>query len=149
MSFSITKGKRTERRVFIFVNGAPGALLILSSFSILYMAGKSFEFEVMRTVTLSPTWLSLVFLTAGLGFGLKAGIIPLHIWLPEAHPVAPSNASALMSGVMIKVAVFGFLRVIWDLVGLDQAQGWWGGLVLAAGPVLPWAGCCWPCNSTT
>lgn len=110
-----------------------GALLILSSFSILYAAGKSFEFEVMRNVHLSSTWLSLVFLTAGLGFGLKAGIIPLHIWLPEAHPVAPSNASALMSGVMIKVAVFGFLRVIWDLVGLDQAQGWWGGLVLAAG----------------
>jgi len=110
-----------------------GALLILSSFSILYAAGQSFEFETMRVVELTPLWASLAFLSAGLGFGMKAGLIPLHVWLPEAHPVAPSNASALMSGVMIKVAVFGFLRVIWDLVGLHQAQEWWGGLVLAAG----------------
>lgn len=110
-----------------------GALLILSCFAILYASGRSFEFETMRGVQLSPLWAGLAFVAAGLGFGMKAGLIPLHAWLPEAHPVAPSNASALMSGVMIKMAVFGFLRVIWDLVGLDQAQGWWGGLVLAAG----------------
>ncbi len=110
-----------------------GALFILSSFSILYAPGKSFEFEIMRSVQLEPIWASLAFVLAALGFGMKAGIVPLHVWLPEAHPVAPSNASALMSGVMIKVAIFGLLRVVWDLVGLDQAQAWWGGLLLMAG----------------
>lgn len=110
-----------------------GGLFILSCFSILYAAGHSFEFSVMREVELSPVWASLAFLFASLGFGMKAGLIPLHVWLPEAHPVAPTNASALMSGVMIKVAIFGFLRVVWDLVGLDHSEAWWGGLVLAAG----------------
>ncbi len=108
-------------------------LLILGSFAILYVAGGSFEFEVMRTAELSPVWASLAFLLAGLGFGMKAGLVPLHAWLPEAHPAAPSNVSALMSGVMIKVAIFGFLRLVWDLVGLEQSAWWWGGLILAAG----------------
>lgn len=112
-----------------------GGLLILGSFSILFVAGGSFEFEVMRTAELQPLWASAIFLLAGFGFSMKAGLMPLHVWLPEAHPVAPSNASALMSGVMIKVAVFGFLRVVWDLVGLDVAEWWWGGAVLVIGSI--------------
>ena len=110
-----------------------GGLMILGSFAVLYAASDSFEFEAMRGAVLSPMWASLAFLLAGAGFGMKAGLIPLHAWLPEAHPAAPSNVSALMSGVMIKVAICGFLRVIWDLVGLDHQAWWWGGLLLAAG----------------
>ncbi|MBI4383448.1 MAG: hydrogenase 4 subunit B [Nitrospinae bacterium] len=110
-----------------------GGLLILGGFAVLYAAERSFEFDVMRAAELSPLWASMAFLLAGFGFGMKAGVVPLHAWLPEAHPVAPSNASALMSGVMIKVAIFGFLRVVWDLVGLEQGAWWWGGVVLAAG----------------
>ena len=110
-----------------------GGLLILGSFAVLYATGGSFEFDVMRTAELSPAWASLTFLLALCGFGMKAGLMPLHAWLPEAHPVAPSNASALMSGIMIKVAIFGFLRVVWDLAGLEHAAWWWGGLVLMAG----------------
>jgi hydrogenase-4 component B len=108
-------------------------LLILGSFAVLYAAGGSFEFDTMRTATLNPLWASLAFILALSGFGMKAGLIPLHAWLPEAHPAAPSNVSALMSGIMIKVAIFGFLRVIWDLVGMEHTSWWWGGLVLAAG----------------
>jgi hydrogenase-4 component B len=110
-----------------------GGLLILGSFAVLYKSGGSFEFDVMHSASLTPAWASLSFILALSGFGMKAGLIPLHAWLPEAHPVAPSNASALMSGIMIKVAIFGFLRVVWDLVGLEHSAWWWGGLVLIAG----------------
>lgn len=108
-------------------------LLILGSFAVLYAASGSFEFSAMRQATLSPLWASIAFLLAAFGFGTKAGVVPLHGWLPEAHPVAPSNVSALMSGIMLKVAVFGFLRVVWDLMGPADFQWWWGTLVLAAG----------------
>ncbi|MEJ2554497.1 MAG: hydrogenase 4 subunit B, partial [Gammaproteobacteria bacterium] len=110
-----------------------GGLVILGSFAVLYAAGGSFEFDVMRVAPLTPLWASLAFLLALGGFGMKAGLIPLHAWLPEAHPAAPSNVSALMSGIMIKVAIFGFLRVVWDLVGIEHTGWWWGGLVLATG----------------
>jgi len=108
-------------------------LLILGSFAILYSAGGSFRFDAMRIAEIDPGWASVAFLLAGLGFGMKAGIVPMHVWLPEAHPAAPSNVSALMSGLMLKVAIFGFLRVVWDLIGVDFFHWWWGAIVLAAG----------------
>jgi len=108
-------------------------LLIMGSFAILYSVSGSFEFSVMREVQISPLWASIAFLLAGFGFGTKAGVVPMHGWLPDAHPVAPSNVSALMSGVMLKVAIFGFIRVTWDLMGPSDFQWWWGALVLVAG----------------
>jgi len=108
-------------------------LLILGGFAVLYAASGSFEFTAMRNATLSPFWASTAFLLAAFGFGDKAGVVPMHVWLPEAHPVAPSNASALMSGIMIKVAIFGFIRVVWDLIGTGDFQWWWGTLILLAG----------------
>ncbi|WP_292322072.1 proton-conducting transporter membrane subunit, partial [Mesorhizobium sp.] len=62
-----------------------------------------------------------------LGAGSKAGIVPLHAWLPLAHPAAPSHVSALMSGIMTKVAVYGFIRVVFDLLG---APAWWSGVAV-------------------
>ena len=108
-------------------------LLILGSFAALYASAGSFEFSAMREAAISPFWASTAFLLAGFGFGTKAGVMPMHGWLPEAHPVAPSNVSALMSGIMLKVAIFGFIRVCWDLMGPGDFQWWWGALVLAAG----------------
>ncbi|MDX8408451.1 MAG: hydrogenase 4 subunit B [Mariprofundales bacterium] len=108
-------------------------LLILGSFAVLYAASGSFEFSAMREAAISPFWASVAFLLAGFGFGTKAGVVPMHGWLPEAHPVAPSNVSALMSGIMLKVAIFGFIRVSWDLMGPGDFHWWWGALVLAAG----------------
>ena len=73
----------------------------------------------------------MAFCLALLGFGAKAGLVPLHVWLPEAHPAAPSPVSALMSGVMLKTALYGFLRVTFDL--LDSPVWWWGLIPLAVG----------------
>ena len=73
-----------------------------------------------------------VFLLSLVGFGTKAGIVPLHVWLPEAHPAAPSHVSALMSGVMIKTGIYGILRV---LTFLGAPQAWWGWTLVAAGAV--------------
>ena len=110
-----------------------GALAILLGFGVLANFGGSFTFDAMRDATLSPLWASIAFTLAFFGFGMKAGLVPLHAWLPEAHPVAPSHISALMSGVMLKVAVYGFIRVIYDLGGDIQWQ--WGLAVLIVGTV--------------
>ena len=74
---------------------------------------------------------SVVFVGALVGFGSKAGAVPLHVWLPRAHPEAPSHVSALMSGAMVKLGVYGILRVGWDLLG--GGPRWWGATVLAVG----------------
>ncbi len=72
-------------------------------FGVLAAFGGGFTFDQMRAAELSPLWATLAFALAFIGFGIKAGMVPLHVWLPEAHPVAPSHISALMSGVMIKM----------------------------------------------
>ena len=76
---------------------------------------------------------SLVFILLLAGFGSKAGVIPLHIWLPQAHPAAPSHVSALMSGVMIKLGVYGLVRVGFDWLGVGPA--WWGSTLLVIGAI--------------
>ena len=91
----------------------------------------SYTFDSMRSAHLSPFWPPAPLLLALAGFGAKAGLVPLHVWLPEAHPAAPSPVSALMSGVMLKTAVYGVLRVSFDLLG--RPHWWWGVLLLALG----------------
>ena len=108
-----------------------GAIAILLSFAILRANTGDYTFANMRTHSLEPFWASAAFLLAVFGFGAKAGIVPLHVWLPEAHPAAPSPVSALMSGVMLKTAIYGILRVSFDL--LSQQIWWWGVVLLAVG----------------
>jgi len=110
-----------------------GALAILLCFGVLQANTGDYSFDNMRVQTLSPFWASAAFLLALVGFGAKAGLVPLHVWLPEAHPAAPSPVSALMSGVMLKTAVYGFLRVAYDL--LPDLLWWWGVTALAVGLV--------------
>ncbi|QQO72108.1 hydrogenase 4 subunit B [Morganella morganii] len=90
-------------------------------------------FDSFRQLSLSPAMASVVFLLGFFGFGAKAGMLPLHSWLPQAHPAAPSHASALMSGVMVKIGIFGIIKVGIDLLG--ATQGWWGIVVLGFGAV--------------
>jgi len=108
-----------------------GAIAILLCFGVLQANTGDYTFANMRAQTLTPYSASIGFLLAMLGFGAKAGIVPLHIWLPEAHPAAPSPVSALMSGVMLNTAIYGLLRVSFDL--LQLRLWWWGGLLLAIG----------------
>jgi hydrogenase-4 component B len=108
-----------------------GAIAVLLCFGVLQANTGDYTFANMRAQALSPFWASAGFLLAVLGFGAKAGILPLHVWLPEAHPAAPSPVSAMMSGVMLNTAIYGLLRVSFDL--LHTHLWWWGGLLLALG----------------
>ena len=110
-----------------------GAIGILLCFGVLQANTGDYTFANMRLQQHAPFWASVAFLLALFGFGAKAGVIPLHVWLPEAHPAAPSPVSALMSGVMLKTAVYGFLRVSFDL--LHVQLWWWGVLLLGIGLV--------------
>jgi len=110
-----------------------GALAILLAFGVLAAFGGGFTFDAMRAAELSPLWATVAFLLGLAGFGMKAGIVPLHAWLPEAHPAAPSHISALMSGVMLKVAIYGLVRFVFDL---NQDPYWaWGLVLLVLGTV--------------
>ena len=108
-----------------------GAISILLSFGVLQGGSWQFTFDAMRAAQLAPPWASAAFLLAIVGFGAKAGLVPMHVWLPEAHPAAPSPVSALMSGVMLKTAIYGVLRVTLDL--LDDPEWWWGLVAMGLG----------------
>jgi len=121
-----------RRAAFLYLLMAEvGALAIILSFGVLAGFSDGFSFDDMREAKLSTTWASIAFVLALLGFGMKAGIVPIHVWLPEAHPVAPSHISALMSGVMLKVAVYGLIRFCFDL--LHDVHWQWGVVLLVLG----------------
>ncbi len=108
-----------------------GFLALVAMFLLLSGGDLSASFGSLRHAPLASGMRDVIFVLALIGFGSKAGIIPLHIWLPRAHPVAPSHASALMSGVVLKMGVYGLVRVVFDLLGAGPA--WWGATVLLLG----------------
>jgi hydrogenase-4 component B len=121
-----------RRAAFLYLLMAEvGALAIILGFGVLASFSDGFTFDALRESRLSVTWASIAFVLALLGFGMKAGIVPVHVWLPEAHPVAPSHISALMSGVMLKVALYGLIRFCFDLLGDVHWQ--WGVVLLLLG----------------
>lgn len=112
-----------------------GFAALVAMFLLLSGGELTTSFTAMRShaASLALPLRDAIFLLALVGFGSKAGIVPLHIWLPMAHPVAPSHISALMSGVVIKMGIYGLVRVVLDLLGGGPV--WWGGLVLGLGAV--------------
>jgi hydrogenase-4 component B len=116
--------------ILYIVMAHAGTALLLAMFVTLAGYAHSFSFDAFHGVSMEiPSSIqTCIFLCALIGFGMKAGIIPLHIWLPEAHPAAPSNVSALMSGVMIKIGIYGMVRVFFYFLG--PGPEWWGILVL-------------------
>ncbi len=106
-----------------------GALALLLTFGLLAGADGNYTFAQIRDSHPSTAVAALVLILALIGAGSKAGLVPLHAWLPLAHPAAPSHVSALMSGVMTKVAVYGFVRIVLDLLG--PPAWWWSMVVLA------------------
>jgi len=110
-----------------------GTLALLLSFGLLAGADGNYAFDTIRASHPTAALAALVLVLTVVGAGSKAGVVPLHAWLPLAHPAAPSHVSALMSGVMTKVAVYGFIRIVFDLLG--PPAWWWSMVVLAVGGI--------------
>ena len=121
-----------RRAGFVYlIMASIGTLALLLGFGLLAGADGDYTFAAIRAGTRTPLTAAIVLVLVLIGAGSKAGLVPLHAWLPLAHPAAPSHVSALMSGVMTKVAVYGFIRIVFDLAG---PLPWWSGaLVLAVG----------------
>ena len=135
----VTEHEKAEVRyagLFYFIMTHVGTAFIILAFLIFFQEAGSFSFEAFRhpEQPLPEGMRTLAFLMALVGFGTKAGIVPLHVWLPYAHPAAPSHISALMSGVMIKTAIYALVRVYFDFLG-GQFPWWWGFVVLVIGAV--------------
>jgi hydrogenase-4 component B len=105
-------------------------LCLLALFGLLRQATGSFALAPLAEGTLAPGTATAIFILALLGFGTKAGLMPLHVWLPGAHATAPSHVSAVLSGVMLKMGIYGLARITALLPGPPP---WWGGLLLALG----------------
>lgn len=112
---------------FYFVMTSLSTVFLFLGFISLFKLTGSAEFEQLKY---PASTLTLPFICLFIGFGIKAGIVPFHKWLPYAHPAAPSSISALMSGVMLKVAIYGFLRF---LLSVSVPELWWGVLILIVG----------------
>ncbi len=110
-----------------------GTLSLLLAFGLLAGPDGGYAFDAIRSAVPAPALSATVLALALVGAGSKAGLVPLHVWLPLAHPAAPSHVSALMSGVMTKVAVYGFVRIVFDLLG--PPLWWWGAVVLVTGGI--------------
>ena len=141
VSFEHEEPKTRQAGMLFFVMSHIGTGCLVLGYLLLNRAGGSFRFEDFHLLgtQLSPLERHAAFFLFLVGFGVKAGIIPLHVWLPEAHPVAPSNVSALMSGVLLKSGIYGLLRVLLDFLGNPPA--WWGITLLVLGSALCLAGC--------
>lgn len=118
-----------------FVMTHIGTAFITLAFLLLYSITGSFDFGEIKTglANVAPLTRDAIFVLFLIGFGTKAGIIPLHIWLPSAHPAAPTHVSALMSGVMIKTGIYMFIRMYFDI--MPNSPAWWGGMILVIGAV--------------
>ncbi len=123
----------TRAAVIYLLMASFSGLALLLAFGLLAGSAGGYAFDAMRAAHPASWVVALALILALIGAGSKAGIVPLHVWLPLAHPAAPSHVSALMSGVMTKVAVYCFIRIVFDLL---RVPDWWAGaLVLALGGI--------------
>ena len=111
-----------------FLSGRLGTLCLILAFALLHHASGSVNFDVLRHTEFPPGVKSLAFLLSLLGFGLYAGIIPLHGWVPQSHSSAPAQAAALFSSALMKIGIMGVIKVGLDLLGAPPL--WWGLMVL-------------------
>jgi hydrogenase-4 component B len=128
--FDTTHEKSIQAGTIYIIMTHIGTAFLVAAFMLMHKYAHSFNFAVIKNACLImpvPTK-DVVFLLLLVGFGTKAGIVPLHIWLPYAHPQAPSHISSIMSGVMIKTAIYGIIRFVMFLLGVNSP--WWGVLVL-------------------
>ncbi len=128
--FDTTHEKSIKAGMIYIIMTHIGTAFLSAAFLLLYSFSGSFDFPAMQAGCrlMSPQMKNIIFLLFLVGFGTKAGIVPLHVWLPYAHPQAPSHISSIMSGVMIKTAIYGIIRFVICLLGPGPA--WWGVIVL-------------------
>jgi hydrogenase-4 component B len=133
ISFEHEKEKTRNAGVLFLIMSHAGTGLLLIAFLVLASASGSLDFSSFHLLAsrMPPLEQGVIFLLFLVGFGVKAGVVPLHIWLPEAHPVSPSNVSALMSGIVIKTGIYGMARVFFDFYGAPPL--WMGAVVLGLG----------------
>ena len=128
------KHRDTPRAAHLYiVMASAGTIALLLAFGLLAGAEGDYSFAAIRAHPASPALAAGVLFLTLLGAGSKAGLVPLHVWLPLAHPAAPSHVSALMSGVMTKIAIYGMVRILFDLA--SAPQWWWGAVVMVLGGV--------------
>jgi hydrogenase-4 component B len=128
VSFENHKPEVRSASLIYLIAAHMGAAFLLMFFALMWVKTGSLDFNNFGA--LSPLFLDIFFLLAVIGFGTKAGFIFLHVWLPEAHPAAPSHVSAIMSGVMVKTGIYGILRV---LMLLGVVHAWWGWFLIITG----------------
>lgn len=124
-----------------------GTAFITAAFILIAAFAHSFDLSVISTVSIPGNYANIIYIFLLIGFGTKAGIIPLHVWMPLAYNVAPSNVTALMSGVMKKMSIYGLLRILFEV--LPHKTMWWGGLTLAIGAITAIFGIAYSVASTT
>lgn len=113
-----------------------GTAFIVSAFLLSFIQTGNYTFDSFRQLGTNSIFKDAIFIFALIGFGTKAGMIPFHVWLPQAHPAAPSNVSALMSAVMLKIAIYGLVRFLFDFNSiLSPGEAWWGVVLIAFGGV--------------
>lgn len=135
VSFEHEQEQTRNAGVLFFVMSHIGTAALIVGFLLLARASGSYSLGSFHAIgdTLATGQRDVIFVLFLFGFGVKAGMIPLHVWLPAAHPVAPSNVSALMSGVLIKTGIYGIVRVSFDYLGAPP--NWWGMAVLGLGTI--------------
>lgn len=128
--FDTTQERSIKAGTIYIVMTRIGSAFLIAAFMIMFNYAHSFDFSAVKIAcSIMPLGVkNIVFLLLLVGFGTKAGIVPLHVWLPYAHPQAPSHISSIMSGVMIKTAIYGIIRFVIYILGVDSF--WWGILVL-------------------
>lgn len=128
--FDSREEKSIQAGVIYLVMTHVGTAFIMAGFLIMHKYANSFDFISLKqaSAVMPSSVKNIVFLFLLIGFGTKAGIVPFHIWLPYAHPQAPSHISSIMSGVMIKTGIYGIIRFVIFILGVDSM--WWGNLIL-------------------
>lgn len=133
VAWEFDKEQSVRTGYIYFLVAHVGAAFIMVAFFLFFGKAGGLDFEAIRSTVLSPAAKNIIFVLAFLGFGAKAGMVPLHFWTPDTYAVAPSHVSALMASVMKKIAVYGILRVCVDLLGGSVL--WWGFTVLTFGAI--------------
>jgi len=128
--FDYNNEETKKAGIFYFVMTQMSTIFLIFAFILIFNHTGSLDFAQLEGLT--PFLASMIFLSLTIGFAIKSGVIPFHKWLPYAHPASPSSISALMSGVMIKVAIYGLIRFIFLL---PEQQLWWGIAILIAGTI--------------